>query len=431
MQELKRVVTLRDAVMINLGAIIGAGIFVIIGLAAYYSGPALPIAILISGIIAMFTGLSFSYLTKYSGKEGGVYEYVKDSFNRYAGFIAGILWVASNLIAIAAVATSFVTYFYLLFGGHGSILVSILIILFFALINILGIKSSSLTTTVLVIINVLTLVVFSISSLFYFNTNNFNNMLNIPINNIIYGAAIIFFAYTGFSRVTTIGDEVINPEKTIPLAIIISILISIVIYASVSIAAIGLISPKELASSAAPLETAINKIGNPLLSIIIAIGGITATAGVLLTGILGSSRVLYAMGRDNELPKWLSYLDRFSTPKNAIAIATIISLLFLVFVSFNNIVESTNLAILLAYLLINVSAFYVSIKEKRASYSINSILGMITIIIVISTLNLESFEIVSIILLISISYLIIREKLGKKVKEVESHSLVREFKINK
>ncbi len=118
---LKRVLGLKDAITINLGAIIGAGIFVIIGLAAGISGSFLPISIVVSSLIALFTGLSFSIISKHVSSEGGVYEYVSAVTNRYLGFLGGILWVFSNIIAIAAVSLSLITYINTLFGINANV----------------------------------------------------------------------------------------------------------------------------------------------------------------------------------------------------------------------------------------------------------------------------------------------------------------------
>ena len=109
--QLKKTVTKKDAVMINLGAIIGAGIFVIIGLASYKAGPAVIISILFSGIIAMFTGLSFSEIARHVAKEGGVYEYAKSVVSPSVGFVGGWMWTFGNIIGISAVSLSFGSYF--------------------------------------------------------------------------------------------------------------------------------------------------------------------------------------------------------------------------------------------------------------------------------------------------------------------------------
>lgn len=388
-----------QALMINLGAIIGAGIFVIIGVAIGHAGPSIIVSIILSAIVAILTGLSFAEIARHVAKEGGVYEYAKESFRPFAGFIGGWLWTFGNIIAIAAVALSMGGYVNILFSSHiNTVYFAIAAIIAFTLINVFGIKNSAKTISAFVVINVAVLVIFIASGITHIHAGNFGNFMPNGFSGTVAGAAIIFFAFTGFSRVTTISDEVKDPEKTIPKAIILSIVISTLLYIAVAVVAVGLVPYSELAHSAAPLSTAIKSMHEPLLAAIIAIGGITATAGVILTGILGTSRVFFALGRDKELPGLLGYIDRFSTPINAIIVSAVLSVAFLLFVSFGTIVDSSNAAVMSAYMIINISAvyFYYSLKKKQQMEKryvpIVSIAGIIGILIVVAYLNLESLE---------------------------------------
>jgi len=232
---LKRILGLRSAVIINLGAIIGAGIFVIIGIAAGMAGPAIIISIFVSAVIAIFTGLSFSEIAQHISKEGGVYEYAKESFAPSAGFVGGTMWTFSNMIAISAVSLSMGSYINALFHLHINLIVfGIPVIIMFAILNMLGIKNSAKTLSILVGVNVIILIIFVVSGLFYFKFADFSNFAPHGFTGVMEGSALIFFAFTGFSRITTVGDEVKNPEKNIPKAIIISIIISSALYAVVA-----------------------------------------------------------------------------------------------------------------------------------------------------------------------------------------------------
>ncbi len=432
--------TLLQAVMINLGAIIGAGIFVIIGLAIGKAGPSILLSIIISAIIAMLTGLSFAEIARHVAKEGGVYEYAKDAYRPFAGFIGGWLWTFGNIIAISAVSLSLGGYMNTLFSIHfPEVYFAIASIIAFAIINILGIKNSAKTITVFVIINITVLVIFVAAGIFFFNASNFSNPLPNGASGMLAGAAIIFFAFTGFSRVTTISDEVNEPEKTIPKAIIISIIISTAIYILVAVTALGLVSPSALAHSSAPLSTAIKTIHNNILALIIAFGGVTATAGVILTGILGTSRVFFAMGRDKELPGKLSYIDKFSTPVNAIVVSSVLAIIFLLFISFGTIVDASNAAVLTAYLIINVAAinFYVHLKrekqqEKRYIPAVSTA-GIATIMLMVAYLDIPSLEFLAGIALIGSVYYVLRNapigtyKNWRSHIRIPHHSAVRAF----
>ncbi|WMT52212.1 MAG: amino acid permease [Ferroplasma sp.] len=413
--ELKRILGLRSAVIINLGAIIGAGIFVIIGIAAGKAGPAIILSIFISAIIAIFTGLSFSEIAQHISKEGGVYEYAKESFAPSAGFIGGTMWTFSNMIAISAVSLSMGSYINSLFHLHlNLIFYGIPVIIFFAVLNLLGIKNSARTLSILVVVNVIILIIFIISGLFYFKVQNFTNFAPGGFTGIMEGSALIFFAFTGFSRITTVGDEVKNPEKNIPKAIILSIVISSALYSAVAVVAIGLIPASNLASASAPLSAAINVLHNPYLIVIIAVGGITATAGVVLTGILGTSRVLFAMGRDREIPQSFGKIDKFGTPFYSILLSMAISLLFVYFVGFSTIIEASNVSVLIAYSIIDFSAIVLWKKVKRDNpvhlreqkyFFIIPLLGIVTIFITIAYLGSHAIEIsLSVLLIVSVIY---------------------------
>ena len=440
---LKRVLGLRSAVIINLGAIIGAGIFVIIGIAAGKAGPAIIISIFISAIIAIFTGLSFSEIAQHISKEGGVYEYAKESFAPSAGFIGGTMWTFSNMIAISAVSLSMGSYINSLFHLHINLIIyGIPVIILFAVLNMLGIKNSAKTLSVLVGLNLVILIIFIVSGLFYFKASDFSNFAPHGFTGIMEGSALIFFAFTGFSRITTVGDEVKNPEKNIPKAIIISIIISSALYAVVAVVAIGLISSSSLASASAPLSAAIKVLHNPYLIVIIAIGGITATAGVVLTGILGTSRVLYAMGRDREIPEHFGKIDKFGTPIYSILLSMAISLLFVYFVGFSTIIEASNVSVLIAYAIIDLSAIIlwkkvkndnpVHLREQKYFFVI-PLLGIITIFITISYLGLHAIEIsLSVLIIVSIIYVIkhileSRSLVKSARKIIPRISMVREF----
>ena len=428
MNTLSRSVTLTQALMINLGAIIGAGIFVIIGVAIGHAGPSIIISIILSAIIAILTGLSFAEIARHVAKEGGVYEYAKESFRPFAGFIGGWLWTFGNIIAIAAVSISMGGYVNILFSTHiNTVYFAIAAIIAFAAINILGIKNSAKTISGFVIINLAVLLIFIVSGLSSFHLSNFSNFTPNGMTGTIAGAAIIFFAFTGFSRVTTISDEVKDPEKTIPKAIILSIIISTVIYIAVAIVAVGLVPYSNLASSSAPLSTAIKSMHDSILAIIIAFGGVTATAGVILTGVLGTSRVFFALGRDRELPGFLSYIDRFSTPINAIIVSAVLSIVFLLLVSFGTIVDSSNAAVLSAYFIINVSAiyFYYNLKKKQQQEKryipVVSIAGIFGILLIVAYLDIASLEFLFGIAAVGTIYYVLRNAPIGELKDWRRH----------
>ncbi|MGC8651655.1 MAG: APC family permease [Candidatus Micrarchaeia archaeon] len=442
MYKLKRALTFFDALMINLGAIIGAGIFVIIGLAAGDAGPSVVLSIAIAAIVSVLSGLSFSEIALHVAKEGGVYEYAKDAFAPSAGFLAGWMWTIGNIIAVAAVGLSFGSYLNLLVGTSiYPAYYAIAAIAAFAIINILGIKHSARTIAIMVGINLAVLALFVAFSMAHFQVANISNFAPNGANGVLAGSALIFFAFTGFSRVTTVGDEVKNPRSTIPMAIMVSIIISSLLYICIALGAVGLVPYQQFEHSAAPLSYAISSLHITALDIAVAIGGVVATAGVIFTGILGVSRVFFAMGRDSELPKKLSYIDKFSTPINAILLSSLLAVLFILFVSFRTIVELSNAGILTAYAIINISALSLWLrleKDKRALirhrlFFLIPLSGFATILLVMLYLGVESLAVALLIFAIGAVYYAYRNaKMVRGIeayirREVPAHSAVREF----
>lgn len=446
MYKLKRTLKLFDLLMINIGAIIGAGIFVIIGISISKAGPSVIFSIIIAAIISLLTGISFSEIALHVAKEGGVYEYAKEALTPFAGFIGGWAWISANILGMAAILLSFGGYLNVFLGTSIPILYfAIGGLLLFMTVNILGIKQSSKTITWMVLINLSVLIIFVVVGLFFFKPSNLSPFEPNGFNGVLAGTAIIFFAFTGFSRVATISDEVKEPRKNIPKAIIISIVVTTVLYLVVATVALGMLSYTQLGASLSPLSTAISVAHNNILDAVVAIGAIVATAGVAFTGILGVSRVFFAMGRDNELPKKLGIIDRFSTPTNAIILVSFLVIVAMLLIKFTTTVEISNAGILTAYAIINLAALNLflnrrKIRKKNPNYITDSkyfpvipIMGFVGILLVLSYLSAASLYVIAAILVVGIIYYIFKN--SKTIsgisaairKKMPGYSVVREF----
>ena len=434
-----RTLKFSDAVFINLGAIIGAGIFVIIGISAAAAGPAILVSIPLAAMVAMLTGISFAQVARHVDKEGGVYEYGKEALHPFAGFIGGSLWTYGNIIALAAVSISFGGYLDALFNSKFPVIfIAVGVVTSFGVLNALGIKNSAKTLRVIVAINVSILVFFTTVGLFYFHPSHLSDFFVKGGNGVISGAAIIFFAFSGFSRVTTVSEEVVEPEKTIPRAIIVSIVISAMLYFLISLAAVGLVSTGKLATSTSPLALASSETGIFLLVEIVSVGALVATSGVILTGILGTSRVMFAMGRDKEVPSILSRLDKYSTPIFAIIVSVILAVVLMPLVSFGAIVEASNTCVLAAYAVINIAAIKTHIKYRNLSELIRHgkthdkfllipISGIVTIFTFFIFLGEESIIIAGIVFTIATTFYVSKQRIKGVGKVSPVRSRVRLF----
>jgi APA family basic amino acid/polyamine antiporter len=354
--ELKKTLGLLDTTALSVGAIIGGGIFVVIGITAGLAGSALVISMLIASLIALFTAISFSELAKWQAVEGSVYEYAHQLISHFSGFLAGLMWIVSNTFIGAAVSLGFAYYLTAAIPGLQTNLVAASLCLIFTIINFIGARKSALLNTLLVVTKLFALFFFIIFGAFYIDSSNFIPF-SIINSNVFYGAIFIFFAYTGFARAAVVAEEVKNANRNVPRAMLLSLGISTLIYVLVGVVAVGLVGAPQLANSNSPLIEAISKTGNQLIIQIVSFGGLLATASVLLTAILGVSRMTYSMARRKDLPYSLSKLHpKFCTPYYSIWIIGFIMIGLVLFFDLTRVVAISIFASLFYYAIANIAA---------------------------------------------------------------------------
>lgn len=363
--SLLRVLTLKDAVGIGLGAIMGAGIFVVTGVAAGIAGPAFIIALVIAGIVASFNGLSSAQLAAVYPQSGGTYEYGYRLLNPVAGFSAGWMFLVSKLTAAGVVAIGFGSYFYQLVPVASPIVISVFAVLVLTLANYFGIKKAGGLNLIIVGITLLSLIYFIISGLPEMNPENFKPFAPFGFSGIAEASALLFFAFTGYARIATLAEEVKEPEKTIPRAVIITIVTAILLYILVAIAAIGVSGAAVLSSSNSPLQTVSNSLGNPGIQFVITVGAATAMLGVLLSQILGISRMMLAMGRRKDIPSVFDKVnEKFKVPHVGILFTGFVILVLTLVGNLEFILRTAAFTILLYYSITNISALRQSKQEQ-------------------------------------------------------------------
>jgi basic amino acid/polyamine antiporter, APA family len=363
---LKREIGLFGATALGIGAIIGSGIFIVTGIVAGIAGPAMIISVLIAGIIALFSAFSVAELSAYLPEEGGTYAFAQKLISPFAGFIAGWIWIFSNIFVGAAVSLGFAHYFVTLFPTIPVKGIAVIICLIFIIINFIGLKESTLLNNILVTLKVLILLFFVAFGLGYFSGSHFTPFAPTGISGILSGAALIFFAYTGFARVTIMAEEVQDPEKTIPRSIYLALAISTVLYILVSVIAVGLVGTSSLSQSGSPLADAIGVTGSPVAVLLISLGAMTATASVLLTTIMGISRIMFAMARTGDLPAFLNRIHpHFSTPYYAIWISGACMIAAILLADLTLVVAVSTFAMLVFYLIANIAAFRIPLLYRK------------------------------------------------------------------
>ncbi len=399
--ELKKSFGLLDAFNIGIGAIIGAGIFIVTGIGASLAGPALLLSLLISAGIAAFTALSFAELSMRIPREGGGYEFAHELISPFAGFITGWLWLISNVVVGAVVSLGFAHYFALFFPipVHVTATVACIII---TTVNYLGARDLEVVNNFLVIFKLVILLGFVVFGIQAVQVGNITSTF-LPHGTIgvLQGAAFMFFAFAGFARITVIGEEVKDPKKTIPRAIILALVVSTIVYVLVSYTAIGLVGYQGLANSGSPLADAARLEGAAMM-LLISLGALAATFSVLLTTLLGTSRVSFAMARNEDLPRFFETLHpRRNIPYISILVFGVTMTLFAAFTDLTSAVAISNFASLFYYAMAN----YAALKIKNPSYSrVVPVIGLFSCVLLLFFLTPTAWIIGGLILGGGIAY---------------------------
>lgn len=380
---LKPSLNLLDATAISVGAIIGGGIFVVTGIVAGLAGSALVVSMILAALIAFFTALSFVELTSWKPVEGSVYEYTRQLVSPFSGFLTGWMWMVSNTFAGAAVSLGFAYYLKALIPGLPSNIIAAFLCLMFTVLNFIGLRQSARINTLFVSAKLLILLFFVIYGAFNVNISNF-----LPFepfsSGVLHGTFFIFFAYTGFARVAVVAEEVKFAERNVPKALLLSLVVSTIIYVLVGIVALGLLGSTKLSDSTSPLAEAISVTGNPIALQLVSYGGLLATASVLLTAILGVSRMAFAMARRGDMPQVLSKLhNSFCTPYYSILAIGILMTVLVLFFDLTGVVAVGTFGALFYYALTNIAAFKLKTKKRRYPRLI-SIIGLITCIVLLA-----------------------------------------------
>ncbi len=389
---LRRELGVFGATMLGLGSIVGTGVFVSVGIAAGIAGPAVIAAIAIAAIVALCNALSSAQLAAAHPVSGGTYEYAGRLLHPAAGFTAGWMFLAAKSASAATAALGFAGYLLHALGlGETIPLVPLALVAILALtiVVLLGIRRSSLTNTVIVSMTLLTLGAFVLAGVAPATRGGTEHLTpfldpapgRAPFAALLHASALMFVAYTGYGRIATLGEEVHHPRRTIPRAIILTLVVSAALYMVVGAVAIAAFGARPLADAtegdAAPLEIAAESFGVPGVSRLVALGAITAMLGVLLNLILGLSRVLLAMGRRRDMPASVARVTGadHTTPYVAVIVVAVLIAGLACIGSVRTTWTFSAFTVLVYYALTNASALRLS-REHRLSPRIIPIAGL-------------------------------------------------------
>lgn len=385
---LARRLSLSDAVVIGLGSMLGAGIFAAFAPAAAAAGPLLLVGLGIAAVVAFCNATSSAQLAAQYPTSGGSYIYGRERLGAWPGFLAGWSFVIGKTASCAAMALTFASY---ADPAGWEKPVAVLAVLALASVNYVGVTRTAALTRIIVAVVLIALAVVLLAAVAHPVTPADPGALAAvgPLG-VLQSAGLLFFAFAGYARIATLGEEVTDPARTIPRAIVLALSIVLVLYTLVAIALLSQLGPARLAASARPLTDLVATAGWSWAIPVVGIGAAAASLGALLALIAGVGRTSLAMARNRDLPGWLAAVHpRYSVPHHAeIALAVAVSVLVLT-VDLRGAIGFSSFGVLLYYVVANLSAFSQDRGERRYP-RVLPVVGAVGCLALVAALPLES-----------------------------------------
>lgn len=359
-----------DAVVIGLSSMIGAGVFAAFGLAARAAGSGLLAGLLIAALIAYCNATASAQLAACYPTSGGTYIYGRERLGAWWGFTAGWGFLIGKTASCSAMALTFATY---AVPGPwwGQRLVAVAGVLGVSALNYRGVAKTAMAARVLVVatLAVLVVVVAVIAVAGGLRGGHLSGLVadsHGGVYGMLQSSGLLFFAFAGYARIATMGEEVVDPERTIPRAIPIALTITLVTYVVVGTATLLTTGPDRLASAAAPLTEAVSAAGAGALAPVVRAGAALASLGALLSLIAGVGRTSLAMARHYDLPSWLATVHpRFRVPHHAEAtLAVLVSTLVLI-ADLRGVIGFSSVGVLVYYAIANAAALTQPMEQRR------------------------------------------------------------------
>lgn len=387
---LERSIGLFGAVAYGVGTIVGAGVYALIGPGVANAGNAVWLAFVIAAVIASFTGLCYAKLSSIYPTAGAEYDYVGQATkSKFLAFVVGWLVILSAIISVAAVALGFGGYLQAITGVPGP-LFAIGLIMVMSAVNFMGIKESLVANIVLTIIEVAGVVIIiflgagSLGTVDYLETPN-------GLDGIMAAVGVIFFAFIGFEGLVKIGEETKDPARTIPRALILSMIISTTLYVLAALSVVSLLPHQELAGSSAALADAAEAAGGAQVGLAMSMIALISTANTVLILLIATSRIAYGMSKRSALPVFLSRVHpREKTPHFAIAVSMALAILFCAFGDIKFVANMANYTIFIVFLAVDAALLLLWRRNvvKGRWFVVPAILGVASSLVMLTQFDL-------------------------------------------
>ncbi len=360
--KLKRELGLFHATTIGVGLILGAGIYVLIGAATETSGNAVWLAFFISAMVALLTGFSYAELSSMYPKDAAEFTYTDKAFGKGLAFFIGYFVLLSAIISAAVVSIGFAGYFTELFRLGNIVHIAILIIILFSVLNYRSIKESAWANIIFTALEIIGLFIIIALGITKFGSVDYIEM-PLGFAGVLKSASLVFFAFIGFESVVKLAEECRNPRKTIPLALLLSIGITTILYILVAMAAVSVLDWQTLAASKAPLaDVAASLLGNNAF-ILLSIIALFSTGNTVLISLIAGSRTLYGIGESYKLLKPFHKVHKKRrTPHVAIWTVMVFAIIFTFIEDIGMVAELTNFTLFVTFAVINLAVIALRYK---------------------------------------------------------------------
>lgn len=363
MADLKRELGFWDALTIGAGTMIGAGIFLLAGVALEMSGPAAIFAYLIAGVVCMITASSAAELATGMPTSGGDYFFVSRSLGPAMGAISGVgIWL-SLTFAIAFYLFGlgeYLSQFLPITAFWGAVIGGVLL----TILNVVGAKESGRTQVVVVLILFAILGTFSVMGIFHIDASNYDPFMPFGFDSISATTALVFVSFLGFVKIAAVAEEIKNPSKNLPRALIGSVALVTVLYVIIVLVIGGMFEQSTIADVRDPLTTAARTILGSPGAVAVIIAGLLATLSSANASIMASSRINLAMARDRMVPNWLADIhQKLLTPYRAIILTGILALLFLLLESLEDLAKIASVLQLYSYAALNIGCVVLRVSH--------------------------------------------------------------------
>jgi APA family basic amino acid/polyamine antiporter len=390
---------LGDAVMLGLGSMLGAGVFAAFGPAAAAAGSGLLIGLVVAAGVAYANATSSARLAALYPESGGTYVYGRRRLGEVWGFLAGWGFVVGKTASCAAMALTLGAYAWPTYATEvaaGAVVV-------FTVVNLLGVSKTARLTRVLVMLTLAALAAVVAGALARPTTGvgQLGDWWSGGVAGVLQAAGLLFFAFAGYARIATLGEEVRDPARTIPRAIPLALGIVVLVYVVVGAAALVAVGPAALAGSPTPLATAAGAGSGPLM-VVVRVGGAVAAGGVLLSLMAGVGRTTLAMARDHELPHALAAIHpRYRVPHRAQLLLGVAVLGLVLVYDLRQAIGFSSFAVLVYYAVANTSALTLHRPEQRRT-SVVAVAGLLGCLVLMVTLPVSSIAAGTAILLLGV-----------------------------